>query len=151
MKEDWKDAGLRENPYCRETYAIFILLGELLNHNEITERLKIKPSFIKKKEDTLLIESTRLIGQEEIWALSSKGEMSTTAIEQHLRFLLDQLEPVSREILEIVSQQSLISYFHCYWLPGGFLGGPVLTPQTIERIGNLNAYLDFGFRELYNY
>ena len=134
-----------------ETYAIFGLVGDSLNLNEIELRLKIKPSFVRQKGEILKSRSRLLKREQEIWVISSKGQLNTTSLERHIMFIMERLEPVNKEILELVSQSSLIAYFHCYWQPGGFLGGPVLSPEILEKIGNLNAYLDFGWELLYDY
>ena len=151
MSISWQGAGIKENPNCLETYAIFCLVGDSLNPDEIESKLKIKASFVNKKGGILKSRSRFLKREQEIWAISSKEQLDTTSLERHILFIMERLEPVEEEIVQILSQSSLTAYIHCYWLPGGFLGGPVLSPEILEKIGNLNAYLDFGFEKLYDY
>ncbi|MBD2607979.1 DUF4279 domain-containing protein [Scytonema hofmannii FACHB-248] len=141
----WKDAGLRENENCTDTYAIFTLSSNYLDSINITELLKIQPDFIKSGNCSTEINSVFIDKQENIWALSSQRQIITTSSEKHLIFLLEKLERVQSQLIKLINHCSLTAVFHCYWINAGFLGGPVLSAEVMQRIANLHAYLRFEF------
>lgn len=142
----WEDAGIRENPNCGETYAMFALAGKSLSPEQITSRLGLESTLAQAPGNPIPFKSKLVTEADGIWAISSQEQLTTTALDRHLVFLLELLEPVSEEIIAMTASGSLFAYFHCYWLPIGFLGGPVLRPETLRRIERINAYLEIRFQ-----
>jgi Domain of unknown function (DUF4279) len=134
---------LRENPNCEITNATFRLMGDLIHPDELTVLLGIQPSFSHAKGDTLESRAGLLKHRTGIWALESEDKLETTNLEKHLIFLLDKIEPVGAIILELITKYSLLVDFHCYWISATGQGGPLISPATLMRVANLNAYLDF--------
>jgi Domain of unknown function (DUF4279) len=134
---------LRENPNCELTNATFRLMGDLIQPNELTILLGIQPNFSHAKGDTFESRAGLLKHRTGIWALESENKLEATNLEKHLIFLLDKLEPVSANILELITKYSLSVDFHCYWVSATGQGGPLISPKTLMRIANLHAYLDF--------
>jgi Domain of unknown function (DUF4279) len=134
---------LRENPNCEITNATFRLMGDLIQPDELTVLLGIQPSFSHAKGDTLESRAGLLKHRTGIWALESEDKLETTNLEKHLISLLDKLESVSAIILELITKYSLSVDFHCYWVSETGQGGPLISPETLMRVANLNAYLDF--------
>ena len=142
----WEDAGIRENDNCGETYAIFSFAGESLNPEHITSRLGLEQTFAKTPGNPMPFPSNLVTESDGLWAISSQDRLVTTTLDRHLVFLLDLLEPVSGDILEITAPGKLFAYFHCYWLPIAFLGGPAIRPETLRKIEKINAYLEIRFQ-----
>lgn len=135
---------LPENPNCQKTYAAFRLLGDLLNPIEITSRLGIIPSKAFAKGQVWDKAGIRNCATG-IWKLSSKGHLETTSLENHLIFLLEQLEPITSGIIQSIGELSLQADFFCYWLSATGHGGPILSPTVLRRISNLQASLSLDF------
>ena len=144
----WENAAIQDNTNYVTKCVIFKLAGDLLNPEEITSRLKIKPTFAYAKGTPVFPgeerKSRRMYG---LWALSSKGQLLTSSLEQHITFSLDQIEPVYSEIIDLIEPCSMITYFDCYL---GFTNPKdaiLVTPLILRRIANLNAYLSFSIEE----
>ena len=134
---------LCENSNCELTNATFRLMGDLIQPDELTILLGIQPNFSHAKGDTFESRAGLLKHRTGIWALESENKLETTNLEKHLIFLLDKLEPVSSIVAELVLKFSLAVDFHCYWVSATGQGGPLISPETLMRVANLHAYLDF--------
>jgi hypothetical protein len=45
----------------------------------------------------------------------------------------------------LIEEQRLLADFHCYWVSATGQGGPMVTPETLSRMGAIGAMLDFEF------
>jgi hypothetical protein len=81
-----------------------------------------------------------------IWCLNSENRVDSTNIERHLIMLLDLLWPKKESIKELMEQYSARADFHIYWVSTTGTGGPVIGVETLRRIADLNADLDFEFQ-----
>lgn len=137
---------LDDNPNCAETYATFRLAGDRLIAAEVTRRLGLEPEFAAEKGDARSEGGGRNVTQRTgVWSITSRGELETTSVEQHVLFLLSRLEPVSEALREVVERQALEANFFCYWVSATGHGGPDLTPETLRRIADVGAGLGFDF------
>jgi hypothetical protein len=53
------------------------------------------------------------------------------------------LEPRTEEIQAVVDRDGLEAVFSCFWVSATGQGGPVLTPEVLERIAHVGAALWF--------
>lgn len=143
---------LEENTSCADLYAYCGLVGNLERPDEITSRLKIKPTWAFAKGQ-IIYSRGKPAGKrrEGNWSISSKGQLETTSMERHLLFLLERLEPVKSELLEIAERLSLTVHFSCVWTFTDVIGGPILTTNTLRRIADLGAYLSIGTKSFRAY
>lgn len=150
MTRSWKNAAIQENTNCVTKYVVFKLVGDLSNPNEITSRLRIKPSFSHAKGTPIFFYRGEPKGKRRqgIWGLSSQGQLLTSSLERHLTFLIDKIEPTYSEIIDLRDLCNMIAYFDCYLELTSPIYEIVLTPLILRRIANLNAYLSFAIEEL---
>ncbi len=80
-----------------------------------------------------------------VWYISSESRVGSTSLERHLLHLLRTIEPVKRELLAVIKEQSLEADFYCYWVSASGRGGPEVSPRTLRQIGDLHATLGFEF------
>lgn len=63
-------------------------------------------------------------------------------LDEHLRRLLDEVEAASNDVSELMREQLLEADFFCF-VRVTDQGGPVLSADTLARIGRLGATLVF--------
>lgn len=134
-----------ENLNCAETHATFRILADNLEPEEISAALRILPSTSARKgEPNPLLHSARpLPCRTGCWMLTSEERVTSTNLEAHLVFLLDQLEPERRKIKELSKLDDTRVELHCYWMSETGQGGPFLSANVLERIVALGVDLDF--------
>jgi hypothetical protein len=137
---------LEENQNCEYTRASFRLVGDALVPTEIENRTGLTGNFGSVKDQLRRSRTGRGIRQPTgVWYISSKDRIGSTSLERHLRYLLDIVEPVRRELLALVAEHSLRADFHCYWVSAVGQGGPEISSETLRRISDFGATLGFEF------
>jgi hypothetical protein len=145
----WMDtANLEENECCRATYAVFQLHGNDVDPNALTRVLGISPSYGCTKAAVSPFEGFPASDPTGVWAVSSEGKLFSTNLERHLLFLMDVLEPVRAKILQTVEAHRATARFFCPWWTVSGQGGPVLSPQILARISDLQASLRIDYHGL---
>ena len=142
---------LSENPNCSETNATFRLVGDLVDPSQITLLTGAAPLSAARKGETHVGSHTKKTYEYKTgaWCVSSEDVVESTSIERHLVFLLDILEPKKESIKKLIKQLSIRADFHIYWVSATGTGGPVISADTLRRIADLNADLDFEFQGPY--
>jgi hypothetical protein len=137
-----------ENPNCRDTYAVFQLVGERLDPDEVSRCLHTSPSFGFSKQSFSKMNGGLLRSPTGLWAISSESQLRTTCLNRHLLLLLDRLEPHKATLFQLTTEQGLAACFFCRWETSMGHGGPVLPPETLRRISELNAVLELDYHGL---
>jgi Domain of unknown function (DUF4279) len=77
------------------------------------------------------------------WALESESELATSGnhLEDHLKWLLDRLEPHVQAVRELCARDNLLADFFCGYFMGQSNSGFSLTAHTLARIASLGADL----------
>ncbi|MCB9870150.1 MAG: DUF4279 domain-containing protein [Planctomycetes bacterium] len=70
------------------------------------------------------------------WFLSSETHVESRDARRHLDWLLDQLEPASTPLHQLI-RDGANADVSCYWLSVGGHGGPALSPSQMLRLGRL--------------
>lgn len=139
---------LDENPNCEATYASFRLVGGDVDPQAVEISTRLTGDFGAAKGRTRRSRSGSEIRQQTgVWYISSKGHVESTSPERHLRYLLDELEPVKEKLLSVAREQSATADFFCYWSAASDQGGPGISAETLRRMGELGAILAF---DIYN-
>jgi len=116
-------------------YATFRLLGELIDPDEIERRTGLKPEFAVTEGRTFPPSTFPWAG---IWVYSSKEEIEESDLEEHLRHLLDRLEPVLDSVRELMDAQSLTADLWCFWdCATTESSGPQISIETSRRVAGL--------------
>jgi Domain of unknown function (DUF4279) len=134
---------LDENPNCAETYASFLLIGDRLDPEAATRRLRVKPERSFPKGTIRPSKAGRLRQRTGVWIFTTEGVLASTSLERHLRYLLDELEPRTEEIQALVDRDGLEAVFSCFWVSATGHGGPVLSPEVLNRVARVGAALWF--------
>ncbi len=78
------------------------------------------------------------------WFLESRHIVESHEIEEHLAWLLDQLEPGWHELAEILTPD-IAADVDCFWSSIGTSGGPWIPPEAMARLGALGLPLLISF------
>ena len=78
------------------------------------------------------------------WFLGSEGHVRAETFEPHVRWLLDQVEPRSVDLVTLMAE-GVDGDVDCYWESTGMSGGPVISPTTMARLSALNLPLTISF------
>ncbi len=122
-----------------QTEATFRMSGNTVDPHEITAVLGIMPSKAFKAGDPRGKSAQWKHGQ---WSLSSEDHVSSTELQTHIEWLLDQLEPVQARIRSLLSKGDIEADIFCYWQFETFNAGLVLTAPLLKRLGDFNIDLD---------
>jgi hypothetical protein len=121
-------------------YTMFFLRGKGIDPEKVTETLNIVSSYKFKEGDAYgpKKEYTRKLG---FWSITSDKNVISTNIEEHLLWIIDQLEPVQTKLAFILLQKEtyaqLTVVYHLYsreW-------SSTINPELLRRI----AALDIAF------
>jgi hypothetical protein len=130
---------------CQRTDATLAIYH--VDPDLITHKLGIKPtSCMKKGAPNIMPSGVERIGRINNWMLSSENEVKSKDLRRHLDWVLDKIEPASKQLFELQQLPDVRMVLHCSWwggAPGG--AGPMFWPIHIERMAKLNVEVWFSF------
>jgi Domain of unknown function (DUF4279) len=139
MLSDYDD----DYPTCAKTYATFRIYHTDLNPDQITSLLEIQPTGTqvngRPMTNSIGIIKTPSIGG---WFLSTEGLLDSKDVRRHVDWILDKLASRERILKLLQAEGNRLDVF-CYWLSAEGHGGPILSPATLRRLGELD--LEIGF------
>jgi hypothetical protein len=130
---------METNPNCSETYASLRLVGASIDPGAITRALGIQPTFQIHVGD-VLPKGTRP-RSEGIWAVSTEGRVRSSALEDHILALLQDLPSEFRSFIP----ENCRCEIQCVWRSATGYGGPSLSARLLSRLGGHGIDLDFDF------
>jgi hypothetical protein len=118
----------------------------------ITNKLGLKPTrFIKKGISNIMPSGVERIGRINSWLFSSENEVKSKDLRQHLDWILDMIEPVSKQLFELQRLPDIRIALQCIWWSKYGEGGPTLWPEQMNRMAKLNLECTFSFAWYGNY
>jgi hypothetical protein len=128
------------DPNCAETFAALRLYGDDLDPQLVTQALGLSPSESAVKGLEIVSSSgKKRVAPTGRWILESEGQVESTILEQHIEWLLLQLEItkiIPTDIRGVTSADIL-----CYWESATGHGGPQFSPELLGRIAKLRLSL----------
>lgn len=84
-----------------------------------------------------------------LWLLSSEGHVESTSLEEHISWVLTQIEPIRPTFLRLVRRLEASADMFCFWESKTGQGGPDFTPNVLSRLARLKLplALDIYFAE----
>lgn len=125
-------------------FVSLTLTGKDLIPDEITSRLDIKPSYSFKRGDIKIKDDgEQLIRRHGCWSLESDNNLPSNDSEAHFRWLLDVLEPVQKNLAEILEDKGIKASIMLFWItPDGRINIEV-EPELLARLASLNIRVWF--------
>ncbi len=130
-------------PTCARTYAGLRIYHDALSPDQITDMLGIEPSCTQVKGRAITkssgVEFMPPIGG---WFLSTKDVVVSRDIRRHVDWILNRLVGTDEALRRLQAEGHRTDIF-CYWLSADGHGGPMLSPEIMRRLGELE--LEIGF------
>lgn len=119
-------------------YVKFILQGEPVDPDQITEVLGVLPARRFKKGDSYGKKGNkRPIG---LWSISSRDIVESGDLQKHIVWILDLLEPVKDKLANFVSQEGIDASFKVVFNLFIHEWDDVISSTFIKRISDLNVH-----------
>ena len=131
-------------PTCDRTdVALRIYPGDR-DPDWVTAALGVQPTSVNRKGEqrTSSIGRVRTIPKN-AWFLSSQGNVVSRDARRHLDWLLDSLAPAADRVRALTEDETVSIDVMCVWWSAAGHGGPLLSPEQMSRLAEMN--LDLGF------
>ena len=131
-------------PACERTLAELRIYPDLASPQSVTAHLGIEPTSLQTAGEALRnsLHRTRLTKLNG-WFLSSEQHCRSRDIRHHLDWLLEKLLPARDALISLQQWPKVKMGIYCIWWSASGGGGPVLWPQQMRGMADLN--LECGF------
>jgi hypothetical protein len=124
------------------------LVGERLDPETITQATGLTPDRVVRKGDPVVsrgeVVSLRRVGV--WWIDSARGLPRTDShLEDHVRWLLDLLEPVANVLQRLSAEQGLSADIGCGYFTSRWNSSFGFSAETLSRVAELGASLRIDF------
>lgn len=147
MESDCKQHRLEEKDSVNDTYAVFSIFSDALIPDKITQQIGIIPTRSWSKEQILYHnEGGKPITRDKgAWILSSKDKISSLYLEEHIKYLLDILEPASNILKSLyINRQDYIVWFWLNWNTFRESSYFYLNSETSRRMAELSQFIQYS-------
>ncbi|MFU2315807.1 DUF4279 domain-containing protein [Rahnella sp. PCH160] len=132
------------NENCYECYAQLLIYPAHTHPNEVSEFLKLEATKINIVGDIITnslgkTREVKLSG----WFLSSELHVTSKDLRDHLNWFIEKLNPVETELRKLQSIDDVTMTLCCVWRSKYGHGGPVLWPEQMKSISDLNLECSF--------
>jgi hypothetical protein len=125
---------------CEKTYAtLCIYLPDQYDPNSLSEELGITPSRIQVKGEN---REGSIMRWPTAWFLTTDEIIQSKDVRRHIDWLIDQLTGKEKIIQKLKVNSSKVE-ISCFWLSSSGHGGPMLSSNTMGRLGELGIVLGF--------
>jgi hypothetical protein len=132
------------NPNCALTWAGIRFLGREFDARMVTDLLAIQPTEAFSYGDPY----RGGVRHRSFWGLSSRDQLESTDLQEHLIWLLDRLEPAREEIQKLRAQGNMRADFYCVWMSATGEGGPIFSSGVLSRVALFGINLGISFTDL---
>jgi hypothetical protein len=127
-------------PTCVETFAWFRVMGESLDPDTVTARLKVPPTRTQNR-GALPQAGSKYPYKYSGWFLESQGWVQSLDARRHLDWLLDRLQGCEEALVQLKAEGNLVDV--CVRWDSVGHGGPALSPKQMNQLGALGVTLWF--------
>lgn len=134
--------------HIRKVRVGFIISGESLDHQKVTDALGIQPDLYANRGDTKVIGKAVGIHNEGFWRIDTQGKVDSKDVNDHLHYLLSLLLPHKDIILELAKNGE--THFDVIWKSTYLYAGtgPLIDKECLSGIGQLNAGMGFDIYQV---
>ncbi|MFC1641673.1 DUF4279 domain-containing protein [Myxococcota bacterium] len=131
-------------PSCERAVAELRVYPGVTSPESVTRQLGIEPTSAERAGEVF----RNSLGRERVarlncWFLSSEGHCPSRDIRRHLDWLLEKLCPTREALIALQEWPGIRMAIYCIWWSAQGGGGPVLWPEQMSKLGELN--LECGF------
>jgi hypothetical protein len=123
--------------------ASFRLMGDQLDPEALARITGASPSKAHRKGDPRPLPNGKTgTHRSGLWSLDTSGQLADDAgLDEHLRWLLDRLEPSREALKAAIAEQGLTADFFCGYFMESWNNGFSLSADTLARVAELGAKL----------
>ncbi len=132
-------------PTCERTCAELRLYPKEATAQELTTFLGVSPSFCASKGDNIHKKNGVRIAKNSFWILTSENDVESLDLRDHLDWILKQILPARKRVLELQRLQNCKMTIFCIWWSAHGGSGPVIWPEQMESMCKLNLECSFDF------
>jgi hypothetical protein len=131
---------------CERTVAQLLIYPGDLTPDHVTEMLKIPPTIAQTKGEKRRSSTTGVEREIKLngWFLSSEGQVGSRDLRRHVDWLLRRLAASAPGLAQLQAHDGVRMCVKCIWWGGG---GPVLWPEQMARLAQLNLECAFEFAD----
>lgn len=115
-----------EYPTCQYTHATLRVAHRDLEPSSVWTTLQLDPDFMGPKA----------------WSMTSENRVVSKDVRRHIDWLLDRLEG-REEAIRTLQDKGVEMSVYCLWVSKYGQGGPMLNPETMRRLADLQFELGF--------
>jgi hypothetical protein len=78
------------------------------------------------------------------WMFWSSEQVESPDIMEHIKWLLDQLEPARPQLIELLQDETIDAEISCFWVMPTTHEEIVLEPELLKRLAQFNVRLELG-------
>lgn len=134
---------------CAICYASIVIYLGTLTSRTVTKLFEVQPTYVVSKD--IMTNSGATIfcqSSQQCWVLSSKNKINSKDLRDHVNWILKKIEPRAIIAFHYLQQREDVKMkMHCTWFSreeSWMGGGPVLWPEQLEIIADLNLELAFN-------
>ncbi len=129
---------------CAECYVKLSIYPGGMHPDEVSEILILEPTQQNNLGETITnsLGRTRVIKQA-AWYLSSELYVQSKDIREHLNWILEKINPSEIGLKQLQCNENVKMSLCCVWCSKYGHGGPVLWPEQMKNISNLNLECSF--------
>lgn len=129
---------------CEETHAKLLIYPDSLSVAEVSNILKLEFTGAQKKGEEIVNSRRRTrVAKKSLWILSSEGHVNSRDLRHHLSWLIGRLELNQIGLMRLQRHDGLKMTVSCVWWSALGHGGPVLWPEQMKALANLNLECSF--------
>ena len=134
-----------EYPTCERTSAALRIYPRSMLPADVSKALMLTPTLARTVGEFV---PSALAGRghrvaRTRWELSSEECVTSKDLRRHLDWLLAQLQPASAALRALSARDDVQSAVHCSWWSAHGEGGPVLWPEQMQKLAELDLELSF--------
>ena len=131
-------------PSCEETRAKLLIYIEGRELEEVTNLLKLRPSYSQFKGQKTKNSLGRIrTAPCSFWELSSENKVGSKDLRHHLDWLLGKVYNKEFALKTIQKWKGTKMVISCVWWSAAGHGGPALWPKQMAAMAKLNLECDF--------
>ena len=129
--------------YTKRTHAALRIIGKDVDPAEVSYIFGVQPTRAR------LVEVEAASVNLSFWSLSSEGHIDSSSLEEHIDWVLRQIELRLVKLEGYLNQVNAYADVFCFWESAVGHGGPTLSANLLGRLAgyNLHLTLDIYFRD----
>jgi hypothetical protein len=135
----------RDSEYatCALSYATLRIYSDTVTPEAMTAKLGVQPDWTTTQGFPHKLPSGRMQDATvSSWLLSSKGQVVSKDLRDHLDWLLDRLRPAASGLSALQADEVRMEVW-CRWDSASGHGGPTLEPEQMRLMAELNLQCGF--------